>query len=99
MTATINEGTVIPALLAEMSKKIVNPTQTDNGRNKEYLSYVAGWIQGAAEGEYKALLQRDGIPQDPRVVNLLCELAVMRALVRWHEVRDRPPPMPSIDAL
>ncbi len=99
MAATINDDTIIPALLAEMASKVADVSQTDNKRHQEYLSYVSGWVQGKAKDEYKELLKRDGLPEDPRIVKLLCELAIMRALVRWHEVRDRPPPMPTIDAL
>lgn len=99
MATTIHEGTIIPALLGEMAKKITNPSQATNGRHAEHVAYVSGWIRGRSEEEYKDLVRRDGLPSDPRVVKLLCELAVTRALVRWHEVRDRPPPMPSIDLL
>ena len=96
MSTTISNNVVIPALLEEMARKISDSSLAEDEQHKKYLEYVAGWIQGAAENEYKELLTRDGIPEDPRIVKLLCELAVMRAVVRWHEIRDRPPPMPSI---
>ena len=99
MNATINDETIIPSLLGEMAGQVANAKGASNQKHADYLAYVAGWIRSVAEKEYKQLLARDGLPTDARVVKLLCELAVMRALVRWHEVRDKPPPMPSIDAI
>lgn len=99
MGATESDGTIVPRLLGQMARTVVNPTQTNNRQHQQYLEYVAGWIEGRSEEEYKDLVRRDGLPSDTGVVKLLCELAIMRALVRWHEVRDRPPPMPTIDAL
>ena len=93
------ESFVAPNQLEVMAKKVANSDLANDPQQKEELDYIAGWVSGAAENEYRKLLKRDGLPRDPRVIKLLCELAVMRALIRWHEIRDRPPPMPSIDSI
>lgn len=99
MSDSVSEKVLLPGLLEEMAKKISDSSLTEDEHHKDYLDYVAGWIVGAAGSEYESLLARDGIPEDPRAVKLLCELAVMRALVRWHEIKDVPLPMPSISNL
>jgi hypothetical protein len=96
MTALISDDVIIPAQLGEMIKRLSGGSPAEDERYQEYLDYVAGWVAGRAHKEYAKLVARDGLPQDPRVIALLCELAVMRALVSWHEIRDRQPPMPRI---
>lgn len=89
---------IYPPLLREMIDRIMkNPLEA--GHHKSLTEYNGGWLLGAAEREYCSLLSREEVPPDPRVVRLLCEIAVLRALIGWHEVRDRPPPMPSIKDL
>lgn len=95
-----SEVVLIPAQISELAQKIAGTQQFDEDDiRRDYLEYAAGWITGAAEREYRTLIAQGSFPDDARVVGLLCELAVMRGLVRWHEIKDRPPPMPSISNL
>ncbi|MDB5195111.1 MAG: hypothetical protein JWO84_295 [Parcubacteria group bacterium] len=94
-----NAKALIPPQLEEMVDAIMNGLVVPGDRHATLMAYTGGWLRGRAREEYKELCERDGIPEDGRVVKLLCELALMRALVKWHEVRDRPPPMPTIDSL
>ena len=89
---------LVPPQLEEMVAKLFLPLDVPE-QHERRIAYDHGWIKGCASTEYAKLVQRDGIPSNPHVVKLLCELAIMRALVRWHEIRSQPPPMPSIRSL
>lgn len=94
----IEVGSVIPPHIKSMVDRILEPMSV-NPRFGDYRDYLRGWLETRAEKEYEELIKRDSIPSDPLVVRLLCELAVARALVQWHEVRDEPPPKPSLSNL
>lgn len=87
---------VIPLQLKESVDKLMDGLIVPGDKYAERMAYIGGWILGGAKKHYRDLVQRDGLPEDPKVIRLLCEIAVLRALVEWHEVRDRPPPMPTI---
>jgi hypothetical protein len=88
---------IVPPMLEDMCKRVSGADRADvSERERENLRYIGGWIFGAAQKEYGSLLEREGLPGNPAVIKLLCEIAALRGLVRWHEIRDRPPPMPSI---
>lgn len=86
---------IIPQMLARMVNELI-PQNIENPRHAENLRYINGWIQGAAERNYRELIKRDGNPDDPRAIKLFCEIAMLRGLVEWHEIKDQPPPIPSI---
>jgi hypothetical protein len=90
-----NIAVVIPPQIEEMIERMMSALDIPE-QHEALMAYTSGWILGSAKKEYRLLVQRDGVPDDPRVIKLLCELALMRGLVKWHEIKDRPPPMPSI---
>jgi hypothetical protein len=92
--ATDEQDVLIPRQLKEMVNAMMNklPDAEDDPR----LIYIGAWIGKGAEREYQDLVKRENLPSDPMVISLLCELAVARSLIAWHEVKDKPPPMPSI---
>lgn len=91
---------LIPPHLEEMVDKMFAAIPTPkNGGNERKLAYERGWIGEASRRYYRDLVRREGIPSDPLVVKLLCELALMRGLVEMHEVKSEPTPIPSIKDL
>jgi hypothetical protein len=94
-----HDEVLIPATLGEMLEKVLKPLE--KASNEGWADYVRGWIRGRAEEEYKTLAVRERHRGSPvgQVTKLLCELAVARAIIRWHEVKDEPPPKPEIRSL
>ncbi len=98
MSDNTTVATLHPPLIKELTYKLFAASTIHDGYG-DYLEYTRNWIYGAADRHYEALIKRDGIPRDQTVLKLLCELAVVRALAEWYEVREQTPPMPSIKQL
>ena len=88
---------IVPDLLRVMADNLVKEQiRAANGRDEERLQYIASWIYHTAVDIYRDILKRDGVNSDPFVIKLLCENAILRGLVKWHEIKDAPPSVPSL---
>lgn len=86
---------LIPNTLKEYVEKSLSPIRS---RDQKWVDYAGGWIYGVAEDEYRYLARRESEKENvgSQTARLLCELAVAYALLKWHEEKDKPPPMPDL---
>lgn len=87
---------LIPPTLYEYLEKVLKPLA--QAPNPAWGEYVSGWIRSSAEMEYRQLVIREqGYGNtDQQVARLLCELAISLAINNWHEIKDKPPPVPQM---